>query len=315
MLSVSISAQFDTFHLCCPAPGRSGIFNPKATMATCSNTSKSNGAVPTSTNQSGENSADGKCVSSNASSKRTRGRVGGDLNIDVLGLERGEKVAQGAEGVVYRGKFHGRACIMKVRFPKAYRHRELDRRLTGRRLSAEARTLLRLRKDGIRVPSVYYVNAERGIIVMQEISGRTLRECLDSEPTERGAALMSIAGAVVARMHRAGIVHGDLTTSNLLACSAGTANATANAGADVEGKEESDVVPIDFGLSSASSAEEDLAVDLYVLERAVLSTRPNEAEILNGAFFETYQSVLGRPGVIRRLKDVRARGRKRDMVG
>lgn len=207
-------------------------------------------------------------------------------------------MALGAEAIVYRVTFLNRAGILKLRLPKAYRHPELDIRLTSRRLMQEARTLLRLRKEGLSVPAVYFVNPTAGVIVMEEVSGVTLREYLE-DPSGAHVEVMKSAGKVVAQMHMADIIHGDLTTSNLL----------------VEESKENRIVPIDFGLSSMSCSDEDMAVDLYVLERAVMSTRPREADGLNSAFLLAYSETFDRESVLRRLKHVRARGRKRDMTG
>jgi TP53 regulating kinase-like protein len=74
-------------------------------------------------------------------------------------------------------------------------------------------------------------------------------------------------------------------------------------------------VVIDFGLSFQSRLLEDRAVDLYVLERALLSTHPHSAKLF-ARILQSYAAhcALGAK-VLRRLDDVRARGRKRDMVG
>ncbi|KAI8992251.1 hypothetical protein BDB01DRAFT_841611 [Pilobolus umbonatus] len=73
-------------------------------------------------------------------------------------------------------------------------------------------------------------------------------------------------------MHQLNIIHGDLTTSNLM----------------IRDSNQS-IVLIDFGLSFISSLAEDKAVDLYVLERAFLSTHPN-TETLFQSILEYYAS-------------------------
>ena len=74
---------------------------------------------------------------------------------------------------------------------------------------------------------------------------------------------------------------------------------------------------IDFGLTFKSASVEDKAVDLYVLERAFLSTHPN-AEALFERILASYQGagVFAKAGeVLRKLEAVRLRGRKRSMLG
>lgn len=59
-----------------------------------------------------------------------------------------ELVKQGAEARVFRGRFQGRAAVIKHRFPKGYRHPALEARLGRRRTVQEARALLRCRRAG-----------------------------------------------------------------------------------------------------------------------------------------------------------------------
>lgn len=110
----------------------------------------------------------------------------------------------------------------------------------------------------------------------------------------------------MAKMHIAGIIHGDLTTSNILIQS------------DSEGHKiyQSRLALIDFGLSHVDNSAEDKGVDLYVLERALNSTFSNIPW-----FFETillsYRNLYKNGGeeVYKKLEDIRLRGRKRTMVG
>ncbi|KAL2758724.1 hypothetical protein ACRALDRAFT_1061847 [Sodiomyces alcalophilus JCM 7366] len=136
-------------------------------------------------------------------------------------------------------------------------------------------------------------------------------------------SLMRSIGTVVGKLHKAGIVHGDLTTSNMMLrptppttttdSRAETTADDSNTKASLDG----DVILIDFGLASQSSSDEDRAVDLYVLERAFGSTHPR-AEVLFPEVLEGYRGALPAKqatSVLRKLEDVRMRGRKRSMVG
>ncbi|KAI7199597.1 hypothetical protein KC365_g19083, partial [Hortaea werneckii] len=161
------------------------------------------------------------------------------------------------------------------------------------------------------------------------------------EGIEKGVReLLGRIGTVVGRLHAAGVVHGDLTTSNLMLRRDGEAGGEGkgDAGAGTEEKEgqgqsrgggdlEGEVVLIDFGLALQSAADEDRAVDLYVLERAFGSTHPRE-EHLFPEVITAYQRTMNELGgsvkgaklgagdvVVRRLEDVRMRGRKKSMIG
>ncbi|RMY71442.1 hypothetical protein D0862_14605, partial [Hortaea werneckii] len=153
--------------------------------------------------------------------------------------------------------------------------------------------------------------------------------------------LLGRIGTVVGRLHAAGVVHGDLTTSNLMLRRDGGSGGhedkvDAVAGTEEKGEQgqssdggdlRGEVVLIDFGLALQSTADEDRAVDLYVLERAFGSTHPRE-EHLFPEVITAYQRTMNELGgsvkgaklgagdvVVRRLEDVRMRGRKKSMIG
>ncbi len=138
-------------------------------------------------------------------------------------------------------------------------------------------------------------------MMVEWVAGRTVKEVVGEAKggkEEEMKMLMGRIGRAVGRMHEVGVVHGDLTTSNMMVR---------------EG--DGDIVLIDFGLAAQSLQDEDKAVDLYVLERAFGSTHP-EAE---GGFREVLRVYGGSYGgarvVLKRLEDVRMRGRKRSMLG
>lgn len=115
------------------------------------------------------------------------------------------------------------------------------------------------------------------------------------------------------KMHKIGVVHGDLTTSNMmLGPSPGAAASGHTDGGDLL---DGEIVIIDLGLASGSVHEEERAVDLYVLERAFGSTHPR-AECLFSDLLDAYrESFKQAPTVLKKLEDVRMRGRKRSMLG
>lgn len=124
--------------------------------------------------------------------------------------------------------------------------------------------------------------------------------------------LMWRIGEAVGRMHKIGVVHGDLTTSNLMLKPDAEIAASSEAATNLKGT----IVLIDFGLASQTTMDEDRAVDLYVLERAFGSTHPR-LERLWGEVLKGYERAVGKDGpkVLKKLEDVRMRGRKRSMLG
>lgn len=109
-------------------------------------------------------------------------------------------------------------------------------------------------------------------------------------------------GQILAKMHDEDVIHGDLTTSNMLLKHAA-------------GGGESDLVLIDFGLSYISALPEDKGVDLYVLEKAFLSTHPNTEDLFEKLLKSYAAASKKSSAVIKKLDEVRLRGRKRSMVG
>nr|XP_060627478.1 EKC/KEOPS complex subunit TP53RK [Anolis sagrei ordinatus] len=221
-------------------------------------------------------------------------------------MEGLQLVQQGAEARVYRGLFLGRPAVVKHRFPKRYRHPLLEERLSRKRTAQEARSLLRCRRAGISAPVVYFVDYVSNCIYLEDIVGSTtVRDYILSEQ-QSGKCSSSLTvlaekiGDILARMHDEDLVHGDLTTSNMLLRPPA---------------EKLDLVLIDLGLSFISALPEDKGVDLYVLEKAFLSTHPN-TEALFEALLKKYTAASKKSApVIKKLDEVRLRGRKRSMVG
>lgn len=139
----------------------------------------------------------------------------------------------------------------------------------------------------------------------------------DREEDKELVALMRRIGSAVGRMHKVGIVHGDLTTSNMMLRPWEKGREPSNGHASSgDGLLDGDIVIIDFGLASQSSSDEDRAVDLYVLERAFASTHSRAEElfttVLDSAYREAFKQA---PVVLKKLEEVRMRGRKRSMIG
>ncbi|SMQ45724.1 unnamed protein product [Zymoseptoria tritici ST99CH_3D7] len=228
-------------------------------------------------------------------------------------------ITQGAEALLYRTTFltPTTPAALKVRPAKPWRHPTLDARLTRQRILAEARVLVKCRKEGVAVPGVYALDWEAGWMMSEWIDGPTVKAAVRGRRVgaegeeEELKGLMRRIGTAVGRLHAIGVIHGDLTTSNMM-----LRRATTRDGEDqIEGGLEGEIVLIDFGLATQAVQEEDRAVDLYVLERAFGSTHPREeglfGEVLR-AYGETSKSAKT---TLKRLEDVRMRGRKKSMLG
>ena len=248
-------------------------------------------------------------------------------------------LAQGAEAHLYKTTSLNPStpAALKIRPSKPYRHPILDRRLTRQRILQEARCLAKLVREGVSVPAVLALDweghgGEEGgwggaWLMMEWIEGDVVRVVLEQweawmkknqasldesqieQEEARVRGLLKKMGAAIGALHKAGVVHGDLTTSNLILRPLAGADGARSVST------EGDVVLIDFGLASQSAQDEDRAVDLYVLERAIGSTHPRSEPLFDEFLLGYRESYKGAPSALKRLEDVRMRGRKRSMLG
>ena len=234
-------------------------------------------------------------------------------------------LSQGAEARVWKlsllasGDDDSTTILCKERFSKAYRHPSLDERLTKSRCRTEARVLEKCaQKSNLRVPRV--IRVEPPLLYMEYIDGPSLKSHLrEAAATQSGdnarilsyPKLAKTMGEMIGKLHALGVIHGDLTTSNMLV----------SGQSDDDGSVE--LVLIDFGLSKSSSSVEEQAVDLYVLERALQSTHPELPTTFLATLLETYQEFnqstisnkKSQQSTLQRLEQVRQRGRKRECFG
>jgi Kae1-associated kinase Bud32 len=189
-----------------------------------------------------------------------------------------KEIARGAEAVV----FEDGNTIVKERLKKGYRHPELDEELRRQRTKKEAGLLKKLK---IPHPTLILTdNNER--IVMEKINGEKARESLDKNPQ-----LAEKIGRLVAGLHNQEIIHGDLTTSNILMT------------------QDENMVLIDFGLSFQSHKVEDKAVDIHLFKQAVESKHYLVFDVAIKEFLKGYSAVKGYEEIMKRLEAVEHRGR------
>ncbi|WP_297507453.1 Kae1-associated kinase Bud32 [Thermococcus sp.] len=213
-------------------------------------------------------------------------------------------IAQGAEAKIFEAEFGEvfgadllkEKVIVKHRVRKRYRIPEIDIKLRKERTVREARILHRAKDFGVNCPHVYEVNLRDMTIVMEFIEGARLKELLERLPMEERLELCREVGRQIGRLHRAGIVHGDLTTSNMIL-------------------RERRVYLIDFGLADFDSTLEARGVDLHLLKRAMESTHYKWFEEGFEAVLEGYAEILGeeeRRAIEEKIEEIESRGRYRE---
>ncbi|TMT87675.1 bifunctional N(6)-L-threonylcarbamoyladenine synthase/serine/threonine protein kinase [Haloterrigena sp. H1] len=186
---------------------------------------------------------------------------------------------RGAEALVDIAPDAGR--VTKRRKAKTYRHPALDDRLRTERTTLEARLTSLARREGVPTPVLSDVDRTEARLELEYVGERDLQAALSPERVRD-------VGRHLARLHRAGFVHGDPTTRNVR----------------VDGDR---TYLIDFGLGYHTDHVEDYAMDLHVFDQSLVGTAA-DPEPLREAAREGYREV-GDQRVLERLHDVEGRGR------
>ena len=183
----------------------------------------------------------------------------------------------------------------KKRIPKSYRIDELDNHLRRKRTKREAKLLGEAKRCGVKTPIIYDINKEENAIVMENVEGFILKKIFedidDSEkPNISVKNLCEKIGRNIAKLHNCNIVHGDLTSSNMIL-------------------KNDDVYFIDFGLGMISDLVEDKGVDLLVFKKAISGIHHNIAENCFKSILKGYKSASDYEKVVTKVNDIESRGR------
>ena len=147
-------------------------------------------------------------------------------------------IKKGAEADIYTGTWKNSKALFKSRKIKTYRNSSLDSKIRKQRTIKESQMLSQVKSFGIPAPLVYFVNLEKSMIIMQEIPGKPVHDLPESKIINMSKQI----GKLVGLLHKNGVMHGDLTTSNFILF-------------------KNTIYMIDFGLSQNSIKPEDHAVD------------------------------------------------------
>lgn len=196
------------------------------------------------------------------------------------------EIARGAEATLSREKIDAEEIVVKDRVAKSYRIPQLDAKIRKERTRLEARLLRESARAGVQTPRV--IEESGTTLKIEFVDGQRVKEALSKQNFQN---ICPKIGEAIARLHSYGIVHGDLTTSNMLLR---------------DGK----LVLIDFGLGFFSKHVEDQAVDLHLLHEALRATHFEFAEDAWATVLEAYKKNFeGGTEVISRLEKIEARGR------
>lgn len=202
-------------------------------------------------------------------------------------------VYRGAEADIFLGSWRSRKAIFKVRKRLPYRLEALDLEIRNQRTLREAEMLHRVKAAGVPSPYLYFLDAPGSTLVMEYVPGPRMKEAVGSLPNSEAMSLFRELGSDAARVHKAGIMHGDLTTSNVLV-------------------RDGRLVFIDFGLSVYSNRLEDHAVDMRLIKETITGAHPDLAPKALAALFEGYEAVAGERlhrATLGQLRAIERRGR------
>ena len=203
-------------------------------------------------------------------------------------------IKKGAEADIYDTVWQNSKAILKIRKTKDYRNSSLDSKIRKQRTIKEFQMLTQVKSFGIHTPLVYFVNIKNSSIVMQKIPGKPIHDL----PNSSIVKLSKKIGNLVGLLHKNGIMHGDLTTSNFILF-------------------KKTIYVIDFGLSQNTIKHEDHAVDLRLIKEILNSAHTEIMEPAWKNFLVGYKSIIGKKNfdkIIKSVLDIEQRGRYATVV-
>lgn len=174
--------------------------------------------------------------------------------------------------------------LEKIRDVKTYRHPLLDRKLRSFRVKREFKVLQKLYEKGVNVPKPYEINTKNMSFSFQYLQGNNLKDVLTPQLLEK-------AFLQIINLHQNGVIHGDLTTLNMIVL-------------------HHEIYLIDFGLSKFSKDIEERAVDLDLFFSCIKNQHPNLLHYKD-RLLDIYEQELGED-VLARLRKVENRGRNKN---
>ena len=203
-------------------------------------------------------------------------------------------IRKGAEGDLFLTNWINQKAVLKSRKKKDYRNTSLDYRLRKQRTIRESEIMSEVKKFGIHTPLVYFVDVENCNIIMEKIDGVLVQDL----PNSKLVRICKDIGKSVGIMHKNGIAHGDLTTSNFIVS-------------------KENMFIIDFGLASRTSKSDDHAVDLRLFKEILNSAHAEIFEKAWSNFLSGYKSSVGKERfakVTNKVMIIESRGRYAKVV-
>ena len=180
-------------------------------------------------------------------------------------------IRRGAEGDIFFTTWNSQKAILKSRKKKDYRNSSLDYRLRKQRTIRESQIMSEVKEFGIHAPLIHFVDIINCDIIMQKIDGVLVRDL----PNSKLVNACKKIGRLVGTMHKNGITHGDLTTSNFIIS-------------------KGNIFIIDFGLANRTLKSDDHAIDLRLFKEILNSAHADIFERAWSNFLSGYKSSVGK---------------------
>lgn len=198
---------------------------------------------------------------------------------------------QGAEAILYLDEIEGKKVLVKERIKKEYRIDQIDLKLRKDRTREEVKLLTEARKMGVLTPKIFEVDYNNFKITMEFVEGKRLKEFFYEASEEEIKKICFEVGRLIGKLHSSGIIHGDLTTSNMIL-------------------KNGEIYFIDFGLGFFSKRIEDQGVDLNLLYEALRATHFKILNVCWKNIIEGYKKEYGNAEkVLKRVEEIEARAR------
>jgi Kae1-associated kinase Bud32 len=203
-------------------------------------------------------------------------------------------IKKGAEANLYLADWHNRKVVLKQRLSKEYRIPEIDEKIRSQRTIHEPQIIHKAKEAGVPTPTIYMIDILDATIIMEFVKGKQVKQILSDLSDKERRSLCRHIGNLIGHLHTYGIIHGDLTTSNMILTPTGK------------------VVFVDFGLSEHSIELENRGVDLHLMKKTFQSSHFKYAKECFAAVMEGYRRFMGEDvtkDVVGKIREIERRGR------
>jgi Kae1-associated kinase Bud32 len=200
-------------------------------------------------------------------------------------------IYRGAESIIYLDTFDDQKVLVKERIKKNYRLNQIDEKLRKERTRKEVKLLTEARKYKVLTPAILHVDFQNHKIIMENIDGMRIKEFFNSTDKKNLEKVSMEIGKLIGRLHANNIIHGDLTTSNMIL-------------------KDNKIYFIDFSLGEFSNRLEEKGVDLNLLYEALKATHFKNFKICWNNILKGYKQEYSEGNkVLERMKEIEKRAR------